>query len=470
MTPEMHPSRSIVDKLAEFRLIPRIETYPKAVLFAQTTLGRIAILATFGLGLYLFLQDLTTTFLFVLFIAFITFMPKYRHIVLAVAPIILVVLKNYHDPVLLGLNLAVIAFGGILYWCVMRWPKSRFSQRPVSFLIAGFSLLIAFACVAAPHSLQNSILWDLVGLMVSYMWFIAYALTDRSSKPARDLKLELATFHPVWGSTNVPFPKGAAYLRRIEAQNPEQLAIVQLKGLKLLAWAMLLVVFQSLWRGFFHSYMQIPTSTQAFAMNLQGTPIAWHLEWEGQILAFFELILSISIFGHRIIACCRMAGYNALRNTYRPLSSTTIAEFFNRLYYYFKELLVDFFFYPTFLRYWKGHRRLRMVFATFAAAFFGNAFFHFTRDWQFIRNDGFWNALVRLEAYMFYCFALAAGLSISQLRKRRPSPTGFVRGRLLPAMGVCLFYCLLNVFDSEGKGYPFMGHFRYFASLFFISF
>ena len=92
--------------------------------------------------------------------------------------------------------------------------------------------------------------------------------------------------------------------------------------------------------------------------------------------------------GARFIAGCRMAGFNALRNSYRPLSSRTIAEFFNRFYYYFKELLVDFFFYPAFLRYWKGHKRLRMIFATFAAVFFGNSFYHLTRDWQFIRDDG----------------------------------------------------------------------------------
>ena len=70
--------------------------------------------------------------------------------------------------------------------------------------------------------------------MTNYLWFIAYALTDKNSKPAKELTLELTAFRPLWGSTNTPFPKGAAYLRRIEAKTPEQLAVVQLKGLKLL--------------------------------------------------------------------------------------------------------------------------------------------------------------------------------------------------------------------------------------------
>jgi hypothetical protein len=272
----------------------------------------------------------------------------------------------------------------------------------------------------------------------------------------------------LWGSSNTPFPKGAAYLRRIEAQNQEQLAIVQLKGLKLLAWAILLFLFSNLWFRFFHGYLSIPTSDQALAMSVRGMPVAWHLRWESLILAFFEFILSVSIFGHYLIATCRMAGFKALRNTYRPLSSTTLAEFFNRFYYYFKELLVDLFFYPTFMRYFKKHRRLRMAFATCAAAFFGNAFYHFTRDWQIIRDIGLWKALASYEPLLLYNAILAAGLCVSQLRKRGPRPAGFLRGHLLPAFGVGLFYCLLSVFETSERMYPLVEHLRYFASLFFI--
>jgi len=159
-----------------------------------------------------------------------------------------------------------------------------------------------------------------------------------------------------------------------------------------------------------------------------------------------------------------------LRGTYRPLSSRTIAEFFNRYAYYFKELLVDFFFYPAFLRYWKGHHRLRMVFATFAAACFGNAFFHFTMDWKIIRDAGLWRALSSFQAFFFYCILLATALSISQLRKRGPRPAGFVRGRVLPAFGVGIFYCLLNVFACALGSYPLVEHLKYLASLFFVHF
>jgi hypothetical protein len=453
---------------SDFRLIPRIETYPKVVSFSQTSIGKLVMLAVFGLGIRFFIPSSVSVIVFASIFGLITFIPEYRRFILAVCPITLVIMQTIHDPLLLGSTLTVIILGIFLYWCTMGWPQSRFGKRPITFLLTGFTALILLACAATPHSLTYLILWSLAGAMTSYVWFIGYALLDRSSKPKRDLTLELASFHPLWGSTNTPFPKGAAYLRRIEAQNSEQLAIVQLKGLKLLAWAIFLALVQSAWINFFHGYLRIPTAVEALNMSVRGTPVAWHLRWESLILAFMELVLSISITGHRFIASCRMAGFNALRNTYRPLLSTTIAEFFNHFYYYFKELLVDFFFYPAFLRYWKKHRRLRLAFATFAAAFVGNGFYHFTRDWQIIRDIGPWKALVNYQTMFFYNAILTIGLCVSQLRKRGPRPAGLFRGHIFPVFGVISFYCLLSVFEISERMYPLVEHLRFFASLFFV--
>src|SRR6202790_3933785 len=111
--------------------------------------------------------------------------------------------------------------------------------------------------------------------------------------------------------------------------------------------------------------------------------------WASLVTAFLEEVFYISVWGHRIVACCRMAGFNALRNTYRPLSSRTVAEFFNRYYFYFKELLVDFFFYPVFLRYFKKNYKLRVVVSIFAAACFGNALYHFSGALNLVYSFGF---------------------------------------------------------------------------------
>ncbi len=468
--PQSRSHNSKSNRWTEFRIIPRLETFPWAVAFAQTVLGKVILLSLFCLGLFLTAYHPFPVLAFTLAVALITFMPAYRRHVMTIAPVAIAVRCYFKQPLLLGLNLALMALGMLLYWCVMRWPKSLFAKRPITFLLSGFTAVILMACLVMRGTWSYTPLWGLVGTLSSYLWYFCYAMIDRNSQPGRDATLELSTFGPLWGQNHIPIPKGAAYLRRIEAKNPEQLAIVQLKGLKLLVWALLLIFFQSVWLRFFHAYLRIPTSDQSLAMSVHQTPVVWHLRWESLILAFFESILSLSIWGHQIIACCRMVGFNALRNTRSPLYSTSIIEFFNRYTYYFKELLVEFFYYPTFFRYWMAHRRMRMIFATFAAVFFGNIFFHFTENWTIIQDKGLWNAIVNYQVFAFYCIVLTAGLSISQLRKHSSKPTGFIRGRVIPIIGVLMFYCLLNVFSFPGKSYPLVEHLKYLASLFFIHF
>ncbi len=184
-----------------------------------------------------------------------------------------------------------------------------------------------------------------------------------------------------------------------------------------------------------------------------------------------RLLWALRLLGHKFIACCRMAGFNALRNSYRPLSSRTIAEFFNRFYYYFKELLVDFFFYPTFLRYWKQHKRLRIIFATFAAVAFGNSFFHLTRDWRFVQKDGFWKALVHYQVLFFYNVILAAALAFHNCENAGPSPNGLVRGHIVAGVwrNVVLLLCWAYL-EMKDRLYPLGSAPKYLASLFFIRF
>ena len=83
---------------SEFRLIPRIETYPAAVAFAQTTLGRIIMLAAFSLGMGFFAPDLLFTLPLIFALALTTFMPENRHLILAIAPILLVVSHILRQP------------------------------------------------------------------------------------------------------------------------------------------------------------------------------------------------------------------------------------------------------------------------------------------------------------------------------------------------------------------------------------
>ena len=455
-------------KLANFRLIPRIETYPAIVSFAQTVPGKLVLLAVFGAGLSLYHEHWRQV---ILCLALMTFMARSRRLLLTLATVAFVFATHRNSGALTEATIAaVLVLGSFLFWCATRWPRSWFGRRPILSLLSGFTVVIVIASRIPAGSKVYSLVWIFVEFLTMYIWFIGYSLLDRSSADRDPVTLQVGTYRPFWGSTHTPYPKGAAYLRRIEARDAQQLAITQLKGLKLLAWSAIIALFYTQFKRLFHDFLSIPSLAQALDLSVKGTPLPWHLCWASVILSFFENIMAISILGHRIIACCRMAGFNALRNTYRPLSSVTVAEFFNRYYFYFKELLVDFFFYPVFFKYFKRRRNLRLTAAIFAAACFGNAFFHFTHDWRLIQGLGFWRALAGFQVYIFYSIVLATAISVSQFRHRRPAHTGFLRQRLVPVSCVVFFYCLLNVFDSTERSHSLLEHFRFLGHLFYLNF
>jgi hypothetical protein len=459
------------ERLANFRVIPRIETYPALVRFAQTVVGKLVLLGLFALGLRFATDDWIPLSIC---LAAISFFPVQRRILVTAATLVFTFVlpwsKYAHPLYTSALVVFVIAIGAVFFWLSIELPKSLIGRHAVFFLLAGYSLLLVFAAYFPNTTPVYLTVWDFTAAFGVYLWFIAYSLLD-ARLPARDnFALQVGAYRPFWGLSVVPIPKGATYWRRIEAKNAEQLAVVQLKGLKLLAWSLLITVFLRYFGQFVHVYLEIPVFSLAFSRSVHHAPYPWYICWASLFAEFLEEILAISIWGHRFIACCRMAGFNALRNTYRPLSSRTIADFWNRYYFYFKELMVDVFFYPVFLNFFKKHKKLRLAAATFAAAGFGNAFYHFLHDPKYIAELGLWRALTGFHVYIFYCAVLATAITISQLRRRSAPPSAFLRARVLPAFGVTMFYCLLHIFDYSERVYPIQEHFRFLAHLFNLNF
>lgn len=461
------------DFLWNFRLIPRIDTYPAVSAFAQTIAGKATILALFGLGLYFatslhFLHNPRWMVQFGFLVA-MTALPQYRRTLLTVCTLLWTfgVWWHWADPRSLVLAAISLASAALLFWWASHFRDSFLGRRPVATLLTGFALTVLLASYLPRGASLRNISWEFLTVAGTYLWFMAYSLLDIRSKSRDPFTLQVGTYQPFWGSTATPFVKGAAYLRRIEAKTPEQLAVTQLKGLKLLIWSVILDIFLNyVFIPLVHGYLGIPFYELLFSLSLQRAHFPWYLGWASLIADFLERMLEFSIFGHRIVAMCRMAGFLALRNTYRPLASRTIADFWNRYYYYFKELLVDCFFYPTFMRYFKQRGRWRLFAATFAAAGFGNAFFHFFRDLNYIEELGFWKALAGFHTYIFYTIVLSVGIGISQIRERKIEKVGWIRDRLIPPLCVGSFFCVLRIFDYTVKRYPIQESFRFLAHLF----
>lgn len=452
-----------------FRRLVDIDANPRFVRVAQSPGGRTLLLVLFAGLLIANLVPPDAVAQISVTLALMTFWPLQRRLWLLLGtlawtlrldrvawPVLAARAEALGEPLPLpqlamqigGLGL-VLVFGLALVWLVRRHPRAPLLRRPLLLLLVSTGgLLMAAADLHLPPAVTLG-LWAVVLPLLSYLWFIGYALLDRRAPAAgaRGHVLQLGHWQPFWGGgTPTPFPKGAAYLRQIEARDAEQLAVTQLKGLKLIWWALVLTGLLGA-MNLLAKRLQIADMDSALAACAAGRALSPAAAWAAVVFNFFHTLLELSIWGHTVIATCRMAGFRALRNTYKPLQATSIAEFWNRYYYYFKELLVEFFFYPVYFRLFKGHPRLRLFCATLAAAGLGNILYHFLALPAEVARHGTLVALGRMHVYMVYGLALGCAIGLSQLRSReRLAGSHWLRRRVCAPAGVLGFYCLLSIF------------------------
>ena len=284
---------------------------------------------------------------------------------------------------------------------------------------------------------------------------------------------------PVWGGTSTPYGKGLDYLSRHEARDPEKLARSQLAGLKLLLLGLLwLWALEGIDVAFFGEAGTglITTRLDAWGADLPrlrtlvrndvDTSIA--AAWAVVYLELVRVTLVLAGAGHVIVGCLRLLGFNVYRNTYKPFLSESIVEFWNRYYYYFKEVLVEFFFYPTFVRCAAAGPRLRLFLAVFAAAFAGNMYFHLVAHPGAIVAGDFVLVWETWGSRVFYCFLLASGIWISMLRQKKhrasPPPSGIVR-RLARIAFVLSFYALIQIWNVNAHAVGTIERFEFLTSL-----
>jgi hypothetical protein len=374
-------------------------------------------------------------------------------------------------------GVVVWLFGMVYSWLVGKYPDSPIGRRPVTGLI----VLLVSLLILQDH-LTGLTWWGVSTFAIifgHFIWYFAYSCNDAQRTDGTTRPVQPGFWRPFWSVNKIPLGKGAAYLERCEAKNDEEFATAQLKGLKLIWWATLLsilrVVADAVVYGpagvsltkipYFDPPGFLPQYSTALQAHLAGHEYPLHVRWLVLIAAFLFNVLYISIWGHKAIAVCRMAGFNVLRNTYRPLESTSIAEFYNRFHYYLKEFLATFFFFPCYLRYFKKHPRLRLFMATMAAACAGNFMYHFLHYDRTIFQYGFWEALRLFHHFLVYGLILGTAIGLSQLRnsRRRKPPTGYRKAMAIA--GVLFFYTLITMFDETFTHVSALDYGSYFLSL-----
>jgi hypothetical protein len=193
------------------------------------------------------------------------------------------------------------------------------------------------------------------------------------------------------------------------------------------------------------------------------------LAWASLYLQLIWATLELAVYGHLIVGCLRLVGFNVFRNTYKPLLSESIVDFWNRYYYYFKELLVEFFFYPTYLRIRWADPWMRLFLAVFAAAFAGNMYYHVLTKPDLVLSLDLQRLWAQWGPRSVYCLLLALGIWISMMRQQisRAAPgkaTFFIRLRRIT--GVVTFYAIIQIWNIRAQGAGVGDRLEFFFSLF----
>ena len=371
--------------------------------------------------------------------------------------------------VVIGTAMLVVLLGLMtagLSW-IRKRPQAWVSRQPFLALLLFEISLAVLANQDVVPVLTRVLIWAFIFSLMPYVWYLPAAITDLRAKGGDSIVTQLGYLRPFWSPGHLPFGKGPAFLRKHLASNARELAITQLKALKLLLWANMLIAIRSSLSGLFEDHLGVPSVAGAIdaALNWQADAILFG--WLALMLSTAKFSLQVAIWAHLFVGVARLAGYRLPRGCWRPLESRTLIEYFNRFHYYFKELLVDLFFLPTFMRVFRSRPRLRVFFATFMAAGVGNAVWHFMRDLHLAAELGFLAALESFSSYAFYCLVLAIGISISQVRANTGfRPGNSVTERFFSFCGVWGFVVCLHAFSDGSRDHTLLERLTFIARLF----
>jgi hypothetical protein len=403
----------------------------------------------------------TRAFFLAACIAFATYFPARRAEAFSVLAVGCFVAETLPQAALAGLGLRPFVFVAgwvaiIIAWGQRGWAGGGLLRRRPLLVLHGavVAALTAFAVLNVTGWRLVASAFSLQKLSMELLWRSSYWLKwqQRTNKDGvasgRELLRHLYSLVPFVTTGGVPLGKQPEYMAKHEARDGEALRASQLSGLRLLAlaglWRLLLAGIPLATERWPHLFIPFPD------LFLDPYRFTWAQRWGALYLELFRAILELGLYWHTMVAICHLLGFRIPRNTRSPLLASTILEFWNRYFVYFKELLVDFFFFPAYLRLKGWSPPARSALATFAAAFAGNLYYHALLFSSMLMEGHLDHFVAMLQARVVYCLLLASALAVSMLRWMRwpviePKP---LWRRVAGAGVAATFYALIHIWNA----------------------
>jgi hypothetical protein len=371
---------------------------------------------------------------------------------------------------------AAVVLAGL--WVVVAIAR-HFSRLPA--FIQRFPLVCLHTAMWAALILSTLPGLAVLQMANSVVWRMSYLFLQAKQGKVANTRFSDHLFYlePVYGGHPTPHGKGLQYLSRTESRDDRTFTQSQLAGIKLLILSIIwIAVKRSIEVLVFGQENPLLTAwTGGWSLDwpifdkMIGTPGEQPLPqvWASLYLELIVTTLNMAIYGHIIIGCLRLLGFNVFRNTYKPLLSESIVDFWHRYNHYFKELLVEFFFYPVFLRARRLGPNIRMLLAVFAAAFAGNMYFHILLEPQLVTELDLDELWLKWGPRFTYCYFLALGIWLSMLRQKTRRSSQGERGwfvRLRAIAGVWTFYSMIRIWNIRTPEVDSSERWQFFLSLF----
>ena len=349
--------------------------------------------------------------------------------------------SHVSDVFLLLVKLCVAAIYVLLFYLFRRY--FAFASRYIVLISVCIYIatLVLIKVVLPEESSLQIFLWMFIYVFSVAVWNFAYISLSKFKPNWSQMSLLL----PMWRSvavTSAPIHRGIRDFEYVYKQDGVERTSCQISGLRLLYWSLLIR-----YTGFFVSDVVFGTTTLSYVPfsfhlpNYFGMPfdiyyrfsIPLWKSWMGLFAnSFIFLTVNVASLIGIMVSVARMCGFRFYRNTYKPYLANSFHDFFNRVFFFYNELLINFFFYPfwKFSKVLKLPKKTRLFLVTFFTVLIGGEIIHFMRVFRGLENlsliDMFSIYAGRLP--YFFLLGLFSAISVVSKGKSETLPKWYIQG------------------------------------------